>query len=88
MKTSWIAALALGCASIAAAAASQGAIPMPAQLPELEAYGIMLAGLGFLALLGRRRGAPALPYARLRRLMQQDARAAGLLQPLAAHQDQ
>jgi hypothetical protein len=77
MKTSWIAALALGCASMAAAAASHGAISLPAPLPEADAYGMLLAGLGCLALVGRRRQMPALPYARLHRLAPQDADDAG-----------
>jgi hypothetical protein len=68
MKTAWIAALALACVSLTAAA--QAAIAIPAPLPEADAYAMMLAGLGALALLGRRRRAPKLPYARLYRLMQ------------------
>jgi hypothetical protein len=55
MKTSWVAAFALGCASMAAAAASQGGITLPTPLPDGDAYGMMLGGLGILALLGRRR---------------------------------
>jgi len=70
MNTSWIAALALACTSIAATAAAQGAIAIPALLPEADAYGVMLAGLGILTLLGRRR-VLSLPSPRLQHLMQQ-----------------
>jgi hypothetical protein len=59
MKTSWIAACALACATLAASAASFGAIALPAPMPEPATYGMMLAGLGALTLLGRRRTAPA-----------------------------
>jgi hypothetical protein len=57
MKTSWIAACALACATLAASAASFGAFPMPALVPEPDIYGMMLAGVGALTLLGRRREA-------------------------------
>jgi hypothetical protein len=61
MKPSWIAVLALACASLAASAAAFGVIPVPATVPEPDAYGLMLGGLGALTLLGRRRKAPAEP---------------------------